>query len=189
MLRPAQTYGEGGVIVHTFGWSTTFIDRLRKGKPVVVHGDGTNLWAPCHVDDVGHCFVHAAGNPRTFGKAYNTTGDELFTWNAYVQGVAQALNAPAPRIVHIPTEILYKITPERAGITHNNFSGNNVFDNTAAKTDLDFHYTVPWVEGVRRTVAWLDAHSKIANSDEDPFDDRLIAAWERHTAALLKEMA
>jgi len=42
---------------------------------------------------------------------------------------------------------------------------------------------------VRRTVAWLDAHGKIENLDDDPFDDRVIAAWEHLAAALETELS
>ncbi|MDZ4768254.1 MAG: NAD-dependent epimerase/dehydratase family protein [Chloroflexota bacterium] len=179
VIRPAATYGEGGVVIHTFGWKTTYLDRIRKGKPIVVHGDGTSLWVMCHVDDCAHSFVHAAGNAAAFGKAYHVTGEEWLTWNRYHELVAQALDAPAPRLVHIPTDLLGKIAPERAGITVNNFYGNTIFDNTAAKTDLDFRYTIDWKTGVRRTVAWLDANGRILNSDDDPFDDRVLDAWAR----------
>jgi nucleoside-diphosphate-sugar epimerase len=187
-IRPAQTYGEGGVIVHTFGWTTAFIDRLRKGKPVVVHGDGQTLWCACHVDDVGHAFVHAACNPAAYGNAYHTTGDSLMTWDQYHQRAAAAIGAPKPKIIHIPTDLLAKIAPKRAGITVNNFYGDNVFDNSAAKRDLDFRYTVSWEEGVRRTVAWLDAHNRIEDSEDDPFDDRIIAAWEKLSAGMEAEL-
>ncbi len=188
-IRPAATYGEGGRLIHTFGWTTTYIDRIRRGKPIVVHGDGSSLWVMCHVDDVAHAFVTAAGNPKAFGRAYHVTGEEWMTWNQYHQRVAQALAAPEPRLVHIPTDLLYRIAPKRAFWTWNNFSGNNIFDNSAARADLDFRYTVRWVEGVRRTVAWLDANGKIEDSDADPFDDRVIAAWERLAARMEEELA
>ena len=188
ILRPAQTYGEGGVLIHTFGWSTTYIDRIRKGKPIIVHGDGNSLWNPCHVDDVGHAFVAAAGNSMAFGKAYNTTGEEVITWNQYSERVAIALGAPSPKIVHIPTDLLVKLSPERCMITYNNFQGNNVYDNSAARRDIDFRYSVSWVEGVKRTVAWLDANHRIENSDEDPFDDQVIEAWEKYTSQMLAEI-
>lgn len=188
ILRPAQTYGEGGVIIHTMGWSTSYIDRIRKGKPIIVHGDGNSLWNPCHVDDVGHAFVHAAGNPRTYGKAYHTTGEEVITWNQYHQKVAQALSAPSPRIVHIPTDLLFNISPERFQITYNNFQGNNVFDNSAAIQDLDFRYTVSWVDGVRRTVAWLDENNRIEDSDTDNYEDRIISAWEEGTKLMREKL-
>jgi nucleoside-diphosphate-sugar epimerase len=185
ILRPAQTYGEGGVLIHTFGWSTTYIDRIRKGKPIVVHGDGNSLWNPCHVDDVAHAFVIAAGNKVSFGKAYNTTGEEVITWNQYHQKVAIALDAPSPKLIHIPTDLLVKISPDKCWITYNNFQGNNLFDNSNAKRDLDFRYSVSWIEGVKRTVSWLDENKKIIDSDNDPFDDEVIRIWEKHSNEII----
>ena len=188
ILRPSQTYGEGGSIVHSLGGRTTYLDRIRKGKPIVVHGDGSCLWAACHIEDVGRGFVGAAGNSKAFGKRYNLTGEEWMTWNRYHEGVAEALEAPKPTLVHIPTDLLARIAPRRAGISVDIFQYPSIFDNSAAMADLGFRYTIPWVEGVRRTVAWLDARGKIENSDDDPFDDRLIAAWQKQTDSMAADL-
>lgn len=179
ILRPAHTYGEGGALIHTFGWDTRYLDRIRRGRPIVVHGDGTSLWSSCHVDDVAAAFVNAIGRPQTLGKAYHVTGEEWLTWNGYHEGVAEALGAPPPRLVHIPTDLLARAAPDEAAWCKLNFQFDNIFDNRAAHADLDFRYTVPWVEGVRRTVAWLDAQGKIEPSLGQDLDDRVIAAWEQ----------
>ena len=84
------------------------------------------------------------------------------TWDCYHQGVAAALGAPLPTIVHIPTDTLVKITPARAASVADNFQFNNIFDNSAAHRDLDFRYTISWREGVKRAVAWL-GHSGMKN--------------------------
>lgn len=188
VMRPSQTYGEGGTIVHSIGGRTTYLDRIRKGKPIIVHGDGSCLWAACHIDDVGGGFVGAAGNPKAFGKAYNVTGEEWMTWNRYHEGVAEALNAPKPTLVHIPADLMRLIAPRHFGISIDIFQYPSIFDNSAAIQDLGFRYTIPWVEGVRRTVAWLDERGKIENSDHDPFDDRVIAAWEKRTADMAADL-
>jgi nucleoside-diphosphate-sugar epimerase len=188
IIRPAYTYGEGGVIIHSFGWGTGYIDRLRKGKPIVVHGDGQSLWVCCHIDDVGAAFAKAAGNEAVFGRPYHVTGEEWMTWNQYHRKVAEAVGAPEPQLVHIPTDLLSSATGEHGEITRTNFQFNNIFDNAAARADLDFSYTVPWVDGVRRTVAWLDANDRIDNSDEDDFDDRVIAAWRRAGERMAEEL-
>jgi nucleoside-diphosphate-sugar epimerase len=78
--------------------------------------------------------------------------------------------------VHIPTDLLAKVAPKRAGVCAINFQFNNIFDNSHARSDLDFRYTIPWVAGVERTVAWLDENGRIADSAEDPAYDRIIAA-------------
>ncbi|KPK61815.1 MAG: epimerase [Planctomycetes bacterium SM23_32] len=187
VIRPAFTYGEGGSVVHTFGWGTEYLDRIRQGKPIVVHGDGSSLWVACHVEDVGRAFVAAAGNQATFGKAYHVTGEEWMTWNRYYEGIAEGMDAPTPTLVHIPTELLGRAAPTRAGVCVDNFQFNNIFDNSAAARDLGFRYTISWLEGVRRTVAWLDEHGRIDGSD-DPFHDRLIAAWQRLGEDMAREM-
>ena len=91
IIRPAYTYGEGRGPIHTLGGSTMYLDRLRKGKPIVVHGDGSSFWGACYRDDVARAFVQAAGQAHTFGRAYHVTGEEWMTWNQYHQRVAAAL--------------------------------------------------------------------------------------------------
>ena len=184
IIRPAATYAEGAGILDSLRSRPTYIDRLRKGKPIIVHGDGQSLWCSCHAVDVARAFMNAAGNPISFGKSYHTTGEEFLTWNQHHQAVASAIGAPEPELVHIPTDVLARVLrsnqiSDAAHWTLTNFQFNNVFDNTAARRDLGFQYTVPWSEGARRLVDWLDAHGRIANSDDDPFDDRLIAAWRQ----------
>jgi nucleoside-diphosphate-sugar epimerase len=184
IIRPAATYAEGAGILDSLRGRKTLIDRIRKGKSIVVHGDGQSLWCSCHADDVARAFVNAAGNAKAFGKAYHTTGEEFVTWNQHLQIVAEAIGAPAPRLVHIPTDVLARLLPsdtlaDAAHWTATNFQFNNIFDNSAAKVDLGFRYTVQWEEGARRLVHWLDENGMVANSDDDHFDDNLISAWEK----------
>lgn len=179
IIRPAYTYGEGRGPVHTFGGKTTYLDRIRKGKPIVVHGDGSSFWVACHRDDVARAFVEAVGKTPTFGKAYHTAGEEWMTWNQYHQIVAEAIGAPKPTLVHIPTDLLGQVAPKQAAIAVENFQFNNIFDNTAARTDLGFRYTIPWLTGVQRMMTWLDTHGQLENSEQDLFEDQLIDAWRR----------
>jgi nucleoside-diphosphate-sugar epimerase len=177
MIRPAWTYAEGGTILHTFGWNTYFLDRLRRGRPVIVHGDGTSFWVACHRDDVARAFVGALGNQDAYGKGYHVAGEEWLTWNAYVRTVARAMDAPAPEIVHIPTDLLGEVAPDRAEWCVENFQFNNIFDNTAARTDLGFRYTIPFAEGARRVIERLAATGGFEDCDAHPFYDRILDTW------------
>ena len=140
------------------------------------------------MDDVGRGFVGAACNPKAYGKSYNVTGEEWMTWNRYHEGVAEAMNAPKPKLVHIPTDLLGKIAPKASGISVEIFQFPSIFDNSAAIRDLGFKQEISWVEGVRRTVAFLDERGRIENSDNDPLDDRIIAAWEKLSAGMQSEL-
>ncbi len=189
IIRPAYTYGEGRGLLHTFGGSTTVLDRIRKGLPVIVHGDGQALWGSCHRDDVAPTFVNAAANPAAYGRQYHVTGEEWLTWNQHIAGIAEAMGVPTPELIHIPTDLLAQALPEQAHWTDINFQYDNIFDNAAAHADLGFRYTIPWVEGARRVIAWLDAHDGFEPYQSAPWMDRLIAAWRRASADVVNELA
>ena len=109
------------------------------------------------------------------------------TWDQFHQKVAIALKAPEPKLVHIPSDVLNRLVPQESAITFYNFQYSNVYDNSLAKSDLNFKYTIPFIEGVQRTVAWLNDKGRIENSDKDPFDDRLIDLWENMVNNLEKD--
>lgn len=186
ILRPAHTYSDSGTLVHSLGWTTTYLDRLRKGKPIVVHGDGTSLWASCHAEDVARAFVHASGNTHSYGHGYHLTGEEWLPWNTYHTIVADAVGGPIPTLAHIPSALLAKAAPERAGFCATNFQFTNIFDNAAARAVLHFEQTIPFAEGAKRVVFHLDRVGGITDSDTDPLDDRLIAAWQRLSAEFVE---
>lgn len=182
IIRPWSTYGEGGTVFHTFGQGTYYLDRIRQGKPIVVHGDGTSIWGSCHRDDVGLAFVNAVGNDTAYGEAYHVTSEEIITWNQYYRRVARAMDAPEPELIHIPTEQLWKVLPERTEMLEAHFQYSTVFDNSKAKRDLDFKYTIPFEEGIRRTIDRLEAEDAIDPWDTEN-DDAVIEAWRDMTGS------
>lgn len=66
IIRPAHTYGEGRGLIDSFRGGAYYLDRIRQGKPIIVHGDGNSLWASCYRDDVARAFVAAIGNEKTY---------------------------------------------------------------------------------------------------------------------------
>ena len=189
IIRPAYTYGESRSLLYPFGTGATYFERMREGKPLIVHGDGNSLWVCCHVDDCARAFVGALANPKALGKAYHVTGEEWLTWDDYHRQAAQALGAPEPKLVHIPVDLLMQFSPERARIITENFTFNNIFDNTAAHEDLGFEYTISWREGVRRVIAWLETNGKMAQAGDNSFDDSVIAAWQQIEQQVAQEFS
>jgi nucleoside-diphosphate-sugar epimerase len=177
IIRPSHTYGEGGTIVHSLGWDTAYIDRLRAGLPIVVHGDGQSLWASAHISDVARAFVNVLGNAMAVGEAYHVTGEEWMSWNQYHTRVARVLDGRY-HPVFIPANDLYAMAPDRAAMAFEIFQWPSIFDNSKARRDLGYEYRISWEDGVRRTVRWLDEHCGITSAESDPYPDRLIAAWE-----------
>ena len=79
-MRPSHTYDT--IVPVAVGKSDyTIIDRIRRGNPVIVHGEGTSLWTLTHADDFGRAFIGLLGNPRAYGHAFHITSDEWLTWD------------------------------------------------------------------------------------------------------------
>ena len=187
IMRPSHSYGEGGGIIRSVGPGDTFVDRLRKNKPIIVQGDGNSLWASCHVDDVAKGFIATMGNDRCLGEAYNITADEWFTWNQYHQRIADIAGGTF-NPVYVPTETLREVAPQMSGGTYEIFEWPSIFDNGKLKRDTAYAgQTVSFEEGTRRTLAWLEENGKLKDSDGDDYEDRLAAAWREKTGELPRQ--
>jgi nucleoside-diphosphate-sugar epimerase len=125
------------------------------------------------------------GNPRCVGEAYNITGDEWMTWNTYHAQVAEVVGGtfdPCP----IPTDLLREVAPKATGGTYEIFAWPSIFSNDKIRRDAGYPgQTIPWREGVRRTLAYLESTGKLRDSDADDYEDRLVAAWRSGVAAAL----
>lgn len=184
-LRPAYTYGPGARgVLHSLGFDTRFLERLRRGLPVIVHGDGMGLWVACDAADAATAFAGVLGNEGASGRAYNVVGEETITWNQYVQRLAAALGWPAPELVRIPTDLLLKLAPEAATITAENLQFPNVIGNARAKAELGFRCTVPFETGMLRLVEWLDIEGKLDRGTDEGYE-RILDTWRAAEAAML----
>ncbi len=191
IFRPSHTYGPGGNIINNLGWEATFVDRLRKGRPIIVSGDGHGLWQSTFSEDVGVGFACAAGKKQCFGEAYNIVTDEVFTWDQYTQRTAAAIGAPAPRIIHLPTDLLMTIDAGRYhGALGEIFRYHGVYSSSKLRRDVpEYRPATSYEDGIRRTVAWMDQHNQVVSADTDPFEDKLIALWERFEADAIKNLS
>ena len=190
IIRPSHTYGPGGGIINNLNTDATFLERLRRGRPIIVSGDGHGLWQSAYSDDVGRGFAFAAGNARCFGEAYNAVADEVVTWDEYTRRTAAAVGAPAPKIVHLPTDFLLAVAPQRYVVLDEIFRFHGVYSNAKLKRDVpEFRLVTPYEEGVRRTVAWIDRHKKNPAPDADALEDRLVAAWEKFSRETVEMLA
>jgi nucleoside-diphosphate-sugar epimerase len=179
ILRPAATYNDAWAPIGILSGGLAVMRRLREGKKVIVLGDGTSLWTSTHRDDVARAFCRAVLNPKTYGRGYTVCGPEALAWDSYYQTVAEALGAPAPRFVHIPSRILAQAEPEACGWCLLNFMYSNIFDNADAVRDLDFRYTIPWTDGARRMAEHGNRTGGIDAAADHPRYERVIELYER----------
>jgi nucleoside-diphosphate-sugar epimerase len=154
IVRPSHTYDR--TMVPLLGHYTA-IDRMRRGKPVVIHGDGTSLWVLTHHDDFAKGFVGLLGEPRAIGNAYHITSDEVQTWNQIYATVARAAGVE-PRILHVPSEAIAQYDAEIGAGLLGDKAHSVIFDNSKIKRLVpDFVATIPFRQGAEEMVAWHDA--------------------------------
>lgn len=179
IVRPSHTYDQAGI---PMDGGYTVIDRMRRGLPVVVHGDGTSLWVLTHHRDFAKGFVGLLGNPRAIGEAFHITSDEVLTWNQIYQIYANAAGVEAPRLVHVPSETIAKFHSGGAEGLIGDKMHSVIFDNTKVKRLVpDFAATIPLTWGAQEVMAWYDADSsrRKVNADYDRLQDEIIAAQEQ----------
>jgi nucleoside-diphosphate-sugar epimerase len=185
IFRPSHTYGPlGGWVLGTFmtDWEKDceLVNRIRRGRPVVVHGDGTTLWQSCYTDDAATGFVGALGKPHVRGRIYNICGRDISTWNEYYEAVGRAVGRK-PRIVHLPTNAILRRAPGYAtGFLREIARFHGAYATDRIRRDIpEFNPRIGVEEGTRRHIAWLKAEGRLRKAPARPFEDALAAAGKR----------
>jgi nucleoside-diphosphate-sugar epimerase len=169
VVRPSHTYGPGGSLIDQQEFDSGTWDRVARGLPVLVAGDGLGLWVSTHRDDCGLFFAHAALASQTYGQAYNATRDEVLTWRDYYRVVARALDARA-KLIFVPTAWLIAQDPKRFEFLAEITQFHGAYSSAKAKTHVPaFRANIGLEAGARETFAdmrrrnaWRDSGSDLA---------------------------
>jgi nucleoside-diphosphate-sugar epimerase len=176
IVRPSHTY-DRTLVPLDGGW--TAMARMRQGKEIVVHGDGTSLWTLTHHEDFAKGFVPLLGHPRTIGEAFHITSDDVLTWNQIAEALAAALGVE-PRIVHVPSDAIAAADPEWGAALLGDKAHSMIFDNAKLRSVVpDFVATIPFERGAREIVAWHDEDParQVAVQHFDTLMDQLVTTW------------
>jgi nucleoside-diphosphate-sugar epimerase len=170
IVRPSHTYDSTLFPCHG---GYTVIERMRRGKPVVVHGDGSSLWTLTHHLDFARAFVGLLGNPRAIGEAFHITSDEWLTWDQIHHLLARAAGTTA-EIVHAPSELIASYDAEWGDSLLGDKAHSLVFDNSKIKRFCPgWEAKIPFVRGARQIIAHYDA-----SPSERTLDAALDAAMD-----------
>ncbi|WP_248151313.1 NAD-dependent epimerase/dehydratase family protein [Microbacterium aoyamense] len=175
VIRPSHTYDRQAI--PTIGhW--TDIARMRAGKPVIVHGDGTTQWTITHADDVAVAVTGLVGNPAAIGEAFTVTGDHAPTWNQIYGWLAGAAGVAEPDLVHVTSDAIAAFRPELGPTLLGDKAHSMVFDNSKVRALVpEFATTVTFDEGARGILEHYDGHpdAQIVDGEIDAAFDRMAA--------------
>jgi nucleoside-diphosphate-sugar epimerase len=178
IVRPSHTYDDALLPMHG-GW--TIVDRMRRGLPVIVHGDGTSLWTLTHADDFARGFVGVLGSRAAIGEAFHITSDETLTWDQIYRTVGRAAGA-APELVHVPSDLVAAFDPEWGASLLGDKAYSMMFDNTKIKRLApDFRATIPYARGAEQQIGWYDddAARRVVDDAFNATIDRIIEHYDR----------
>ena len=178
VVRPSHTYDRTLFPCHG---GYTVIDRMRRGKKVVVHGDGTSLWTLTHHEDFAKGLVGLLGNARAVGESVHITSDEWLTWDQIHHALARAAGTRAD-IVHLPSEVIARFDPEWGDSLLGDKTHSMVFDNSKIKRLCpDYAATIPFSRGAEEIMAYYDGDParRTVDAKLDALLDRLVAVAER----------
>jgi nucleoside-diphosphate-sugar epimerase len=172
IVRPSHTYDER-MLPTLGGW--TDIARMRDGRPVIVHGDGTSLWTITHSDDFAVGFTGLLAQPAAIGEAYTIAGTHAPSWNQIYGWLADAAGVAEPELVHVASDTIAAFAPDLGPTLIGDKAHSMIFDNSKITAiSPEFRTTITFDEGARRILAYYDAHP-----EEQRTDAALDAVFDR----------
>lgn len=178
IVRPSYTYNEQLIPAAFNSWQNewSLIDRMLKGKPVIIHGDGNSLWTMTHNTDFAKGFIGLLGNVQSIGHAFHITSDEVLTWNQIYEAIAAAVGIKI-NIEHMSSDFIIKYAPQYEGALLGDKAASIVFNTNKIKRLVpDFVSTVQFARGIKQSVEYYKSHPEMCSVDEewDRLCDKMI---------------
>ncbi|HEV8438203.1 MAG TPA: NAD-dependent epimerase/dehydratase family protein [Methylomirabilota bacterium] len=171
IVRPTHVMGP----LNTRNNETFFMDRIRRGRPVLVPGHGGWLRQFGHVADLADAMAAMLGDPRAHGQAYNVMGDETITQAGFVELIAEIMGEPVT-LRHFDPALLKSF--DKPGAV---FGQNLVYECHAVHTthklrlELGIRPRYTLASGLAQTWQWYQASGLHERPVDTNFEDQLLA--------------
>jgi nucleoside-diphosphate-sugar epimerase len=181
IVRPSHTYSETRIPNALSLRGYTLIERMKRNKKIIVHGDGQSLWVLTHADDFAQALVGMLGKAESIGQRYHITSDEVLTWDQIYTEIGHAAGFE-PNLIHIPSEYIRLFDAEVGAGLVGDKAYSVVFDNSKIKRLVPtFRAEISFAEGIRRSLAWFqeDSSRQTINREKDDWMDFILKQFER----------
>src|SRR5919204_3493957 len=162
VVRPTHVFGP----LNTRNNETFFFDRLVRGRPVLVPGDGGWLRQFGHVEDLADAMATMLGDRRAFGRAYNVTGEESITQVGFVELIAELIGCPVT-LVPAPN------APFGQNLV---YDCHAVYTTTRVRRELGIRPRYTLASGLAQTFEWYRCEGLDRRDVDFSQEDALLAA-------------
>ena len=176
IVRPSHTYDK---TLFPFRGGYTVLDRMKKGKEVIIHGDGTSIWVLTHHYDFAQGFVGLIGHESAIGEAFHITSNFLLTWNEIYQLVGEATGVEV-KPCFVPSNFIARHDPSWGASLLGDKSHSVIFDNSKIKEIVPgFRAKIPFSLGSKEVVDWHEEDISRQSVDQafSKMMDDLIEAY------------
>ena len=189
IVRPSHTYGYSDIpmAITSLYYPWTIVDRIQRGKRIIMHGDGTSLWTLTDHRDFAVGIAGLLGNPAAIGEDFHITSDDVLTWNQIHQIVAGAAGVSAEALarqtVFIPTDVLVRFDREAfEGPLLGDKANHGIFDTSKLKALVPEFETRHWFrDSIHEAIEWF-----MADPSRQSIDHDANALWDRITDSYTK---
>jgi len=179
IIKPSTTYGPVQGMLRQICWDFSWIDRVKKGKPIIVCGDGFALHQHMHVDDIAQAFVGVIGKEHTIGQIYNAVNRGYITWADYHHLAGKVLGKEV-ELVGVPFEDLKRLNVPEIGILEDEFAYNDYYSPEKLFRHVpEFHPQISLEQGMTQVFEVMEREGRIPNSDELKWEDEIIERQRR----------
>jgi nucleoside-diphosphate-sugar epimerase len=179
IIRPSLTFGAGAMNVGVLRQNYGIVDRIKKGKPLVMFGDGTTPFSFTFAPDLAKAYIGLIGNKATYGKSYHVANPERHIWDDLYLEFGKYLGIE-PTIIHIPSELLVSASPATFSHIYYEKKFSGIYDITKITNDmkgLTFDYSLS--RGVAMMINNYEQNKVIVDPVKDQFEDQLAELYDR----------
>jgi nucleoside-diphosphate-sugar epimerase len=185
IIKPSTTYGPRMGLLRQVAWDFSWIDRVRKGKPILLCGDGFALHQFLHVDDAALGFAHALGKWHTFGQVYNLVNAGFTTWVDFHKTAMRVIGREV-EMIGVPLQALLAFEVPSVEICRDIFAHNVYYSGTKIFRDVpEFRPQVSLEAGMAQVVEAMDREGRVPDSDVVDWEDRIIGAMRGMMASII----
>lgn len=174
IVRPGAVYAEFTLPTGIAGWGYGLVRRLREGKPILVHGDGTGWWTLTFNEDFARAFVPLLGLESVVGETIHIVSGEVNSWLQIYDLIGKTFGL-TPSYVFASAHLIKQHDAELGATLLGDKSHSYLFDLSKLKAYVPlFAPRVSLREGLQRCSAWFREHEQEVKID--PAKDRLLDA-------------
>ena len=176
VFKPYYIWAPGMFICRQLGQDRRWIDRMRRGLPLLVTGGGQLLMHQCHADDVAIAYAASVDRACCLGQTYIVTSPHAMTWQEYHERIGAALGY-AVTLVDAPADLLLSVWPQNTKLLAWETQWSHVYSLERIRRDIpEFRPRITLEEGIAPCIAWMEANGLIEDALGDTTEDSIVAA-------------